>query len=108
MHPQTYRFRPCSLALLLAAGLAAAPALQAQQDAPPVDIAQLLQTLRALREQQTTQLKTQKQTAIQQLSSVAASPEKAVQLWEDAVRATQFDLHGNYGCPRCGRTRQCS
>lgn len=91
MHPQPYRFRPCSLALLLAIGLAATPALQAQQDAPPVDIAQLLQTLRALREQQTSQLRTQKQTAIQQLSSVAASPEKAVQLWEDAVRATQFD-----------------
>ena len=91
MHPQTYRFHSCSLALLLTAGLAVAPVLQAQQDAPAVDIGQLLQTLRTLREQQTSQLRTQKQTAIQQLSSVASSPEKAVQLWEDAVRATQFD-----------------
>ena len=91
MPPQSYRFYSCSLALLLVASLAATPASQAQQDAPPIDVGQLLQTLRALREQQTSQLRTQKQTAIQQLSSVAASPEKAVQLWEDAVRATQFD-----------------
>lgn len=91
MHPQPYRFRCRSLALLLTACLAASPALHAQQDAPPIDVGQLLQALRALRDQQTTQLKSQKQTAIQQLSSVASSPEKAVQLWEDAVRATQFD-----------------
>ncbi len=91
MHPQPYRFHSRPLALLLAASLAATPALHAQQDAPPVDIGQLLQTLRALREQQTSQLRTQKQAAIQQLASVASSPEKSVQLWEEAVRATQFD-----------------
>jgi hypothetical protein len=34
---------------------------------------------------------TQKQTAMQQISAAAGSPEKAVQLWEDAIRATQFD-----------------
>lgn len=91
MNPQPSRFRPCSLALLLAAGLAATPVVQAQQDAPPIDVGQLLQTLRALREQQTTQLRSQKQTAVQQLSAVISSPEKAVQLWEEAVRGTQFE-----------------
>ncbi len=87
MHPQSLR---SSLALVLAT-LLAAPALHAQQDAPPVDIGQLLQALRAIKEQQTTQAKTQRQTAMQQISSVAGSAERAIQFWEEAIRATQFD-----------------
>src|SRR5688572_23755165 len=91
MHPHALLPRPRILSLLLA-GLLAAPALtRAQQDAPVVDIGQLLQQLRAMREQQATQIKVQKQTAMQQISSVANSPEKAIQLWEEAIRATQFD-----------------
>ncbi len=91
MHPQIPRPHSRILSLLLVASLAAAPALRAQQDAPPVDIGQLLQALRALRDQQTAMLQSQKQTAMQQISSAAGSPERAIQLWEDAVRATQFD-----------------
>lgn len=56
-----------------------------------MDVGQLLQALRTLRDQQAVQSKTQKQTAMQQIASVAGSPEKAVQLWEEAVRATQFE-----------------
>jgi len=89
MHPRTLRSR--ILPLILATGLAVSPALHAQQDTAPIDVNQLLQALRALRDQQTTQLKAQKQTAIQQISAAAGSPEKSIQLWEDAVRATQFD-----------------
>ncbi len=91
MHPQSLRSHSRTLTLLLAATLAAAPDLRAQQDVPPVNIGEVLQALRALRDQQTAQIKAQKQTAIQQLSSVAGSAEKSIQLWEDAVRATQFD-----------------
>lgn len=84
MHPPILR-------LLLVAALASTPATFAQQDAPAVDIGQLLQALKTIREQQAAQLKTSKQTAMQQISAVAGSAERASQLWEDAVRATQFD-----------------
>lgn len=87
MHPHSIRPRT---ALLLAA-LLAAPPLHAQQDAPPVDVGQLLQALRTLREQQTVQVKTQKQNALQQISAVANSPERAILFWEEAIRTTQFD-----------------
>lgn len=87
MNPHSIRPQ---IALILAA-LIAAPTLHAQQDAPPVDVGQLLQALRTLREQQTAQVKTQKQNALQQISAVANSPERAIQFWEEAIRATQFD-----------------
>jgi Tfp pilus assembly protein PilV len=87
MHPHA----PRPIALLLA-GLLAAPALlHAQQDAPAVDIGQLLQSLRAIRQQQATAIKSQKTTAYQQIASAAGSTERAVALWEDAVRATQME-----------------
>lgn len=91
MHPHSSPFGSKSIALLLASSLAFAPALRAQQDAPAVDVGQLSQALRAIRDQQAAQLKTQKQNAIQQISGVANSPERAIQFWEEAVRATQFD-----------------
>lgn len=91
MHPHSLRPNSRALTLFLAATLAALPALHAQQDAPAVDAGQLLQALRALRDQQTAQIKSQKQTAYQQISAAAGSAERAIQLWEDAVRATQFD-----------------
>lgn len=80
-----------TLSLLLLASAFAASRLLAQSDAPPVDIGQLLQALRTMREQQAAQMKTQKQTAIQQVNAAASSADRAVAMWEDAVRAVQFD-----------------
>lgn len=60
------------------------------QDAPPVNTAEILAVLRQLREAQTTQVRTARQTAIQQAQAGAASGERAVAFWEDAVRVTQF------------------
>ena len=67
------------------------PTLLAQTDAPPVNPAQLLEALHALRAQQNTQIKAQKGTYIQQVNAAAASAERAVALWEEAVRMTQFE-----------------
>jgi hypothetical protein len=87
MHP--HASRPFTLLL---AGLLAAPALlHAQQDGPAVDVGQLLQALRAMRQQQATAIKTQKSNAYQQIASAAGSTERAVALWEDAIRATQME-----------------
>jgi len=97
MHPRSFLPTTRTLALFLA-GLLAAPAIApAQQDAPAVDVGQLLQALRAMRQQQATQIKTQKQTAWQQLSAVAGSNERATALWEEAIRATQMEGAGKEG-----------
>ncbi len=60
------------------------------QDGPPINPAEILATLRQLRETQVTQEKSAKQTAIQQAAGGAASAERAAALWMDAVRVTQF------------------
>lgn len=78
-----------TLALLIAAALAV-PCARAQ-DGQTVDIAQMLQALRQLREQTTTKAKADKQRAIQEVSAAAASGESAVIAWEKAVMATHFD-----------------
>lgn len=78
-----------TLALLASAALGL-PA-RAAEDAPTADATQMLQTLRQLREQSTVQAKTGKQKMIQDLAAAAASGEAAVQMWEKAVMATQFD-----------------
>jgi hypothetical protein len=87
------RFLPAvavSLALLV-------PARAEVSDAPPVDTANLIKELAKLREAQTVQSKTARQTALQQVNSAAASAERAVAVWEDAVRAVQFN-----GAPKEG------
>src|SRR5437879_155353 len=69
-----------------------APSLFAQvQDAPAVDASTLLKELHRIRDQQTVQAKQTRQTALQQVNAAAASPERAVAMWEEAVRAVQFD-----------------
>src|SRR4051794_37293121 len=90
LHPR-HCFKP--VAFLLLAGITPIADLNAQQqqDAASVDIKQMIQALHAIREQQTAQIKTQKQNALQQINAVANSPERALQFWEEAVRATQFD-----------------
>jgi hypothetical protein len=93
MHPQSSRLP----ALVLAALLATPGLIYAQQDTPPVDVGQLLQTLRTMRQQQATQIKAQKLTAWQQISAAAGSNERATALWEDAIRATQMEGAGKEG-----------
>jgi hypothetical protein len=60
-------------------------------DAPPVDARQLLELLKQLRDQNESGIKSRRSTAYQQVAAAAASPERAVQLWKDAVRAVQFE-----------------
>ena len=78
-----------SLAFLLAAVLAV-PGARAQ-DGQAVNIGEMLQQLRQLREQTALKTKADKQRAIQEVSAAAASGEGAVNAWEKAVMATQFD-----------------
>ncbi len=78
-----------SLAFIIAAILAV-PCVRAQ-DGQAVDIGQMLQQLRQLRELTATKTKADKQKAIQEVSAAAASGESAVVAWEKAVMATQFD-----------------
>lgn len=89
MLPQTPPRSLKVLALIIAAALAV-PCAQAQ-DGQTVDIGQMLQSLRQLREQTATKTKADKARAIQEVSSAAASGESAVNAWEKAVMATQFD-----------------
>ncbi len=95
MHPLIEHSRFRGLSILVAAVLAV-PALAPadQQDAPAVDVGQLLQALRMMRQQQATQVKSQKQNAWQQISAAAGSNERATVLWEEAVRAVQMEGAG--------------
>jgi len=63
----------------------------AQQDAPAPDIAQMLQALKGLRDQQAQQIKSTKQRALQEAQAAAASPTAASTAWVEAIRQTQFD-----------------
>ena len=87
MNPLTTPRR--TLAFVIAALLALPCALA--QDGQPVDIGQMLQQLRQLREVTATKTKADKQKAIQEVAAAAASGESAVIAWEKAVMATQFD-----------------
>lgn len=85
------------LALTLAAALASPVHDASAQDGPPVNTAELLTALRAIRDQQVTQQKSLRQRAITEAQAAAANGPRAVQLWEDAVRTVQFN-----GAPREG------
>ena len=74
----------------LAAAMLAVPCARAQ-DGQTVNIGEMLQQLRQLREATATKTKADKQRAIQEVSAAAASAEGAVNAWEKAVMATQFD-----------------
>jgi hypothetical protein len=68
----------------------AAPLFAQVQDSAPVDVSALLKELHRLRDTQTVQSKQQRQAALQQINSAASSPERAVAMWEEAVRVVQF------------------
>ena len=87
MNPLTHPRR--SLAFITAAMLAV-PCAHAQ-DGQTVNIGEMLQQLRQLREVTATKTKADKQRAIQEVTAAAASAEGAVNAWEKAVMATQFD-----------------
>ena len=70
---------------------AAPPSPAPVQDAAPVDTANLLKELHQLRDKQTTQSKQSRAAALQQINAAAASADRAVAMWEEAVRAVQFD-----------------
>ncbi len=66
------------------------PAFAQLNDAPPVDMKQLLQGLRQFKEQNETSLKTRRTAAYQQITAAASSLDKAAAYWTDAVLAVQF------------------
>ncbi len=78
--------------LRLLATIVSIPALSLAQtqDAPPVDIRQLLEALKAIREQHDVTLKTRKQNAYQQVMAAAASGTAAAAFWKQAVKEVQF------------------
>lgn len=79
----------CSAFASVATGLA--------QDAAPVDTAALLKELARFKDQQSSQSKQSRLSALQTVNAAAASPEKAAALWEEAVHAVQFS-----GLPKDG------
>lgn len=74
----------------MALATAIATPLRAAEDAPPVDMAQILTALKALKDQQVQQSKSQKLRALQDVTAAASNPARAAEIWEEAVRATQF------------------
>jgi hypothetical protein len=73
--------------LLLAALGSSALALE---DGPPVELNMILKSLQAMKEQQSTTMKAVRQRAMQDAAAAAGNPARAIELWEEAVRATQF------------------
>lgn len=88
-HSSVSRGALALVALLLFHG--AAPAQQPPQDVPPLDVAQLAAALKAIRETQAQQDRAAKQRALQDVMSAASSAPRAADLWEEAIRATQFE-----------------
>ena len=80
--------KPSVIPLIVAA--LSVPAFAQPNDAPPVDMKQLLQGLRQFKEQNETSLKTRRTAAYQQITAAASSLDKAAAYWTDAVLAVQF------------------
>ncbi len=60
------------------------------EDAAPVDSALILRTLKTLRDTETAQIKTGKAKALQTIQGAVSDPSHGLEMWEEAVRATQF------------------
>ena len=84
-------------AAFLALLLPLAPVLAETGDAPPIDAASLLKELHRIRDQQSASSKQTRQTALQQINAAASSPERGLLMWEEAVRAVQFDGQAKEG-----------
>jgi len=87
------RLLPATVAALLLA----APLFAQTGDAPPVDAATLLKELHGIRDKQSATSKQTRTTALQQINAAASSPERALAVWEEAVRAVQFDGQAKEG-----------
>jgi hypothetical protein len=80
--------KPSVIPLILVAMIT--PAFAQLNDAPPVDMKQVLQGLKQFKETNETGLRTRRNTAYQQIVAAAASNEKAAAYWTSAVMAVQF------------------
>jgi len=61
---------------------------------PAVDVNKMIQSLKGLQDQSTTQVKSMKQAAIQQVTAAAGNPASAITLWQNAIRAMQMEGAG--------------
>lgn len=61
------------------------------QDAQPMDVKQLIEALKTLREQNEAGIKTRRQQAYSRVMAAAASGAAAVAFWKEAVKEVQFD-----------------
>jgi hypothetical protein len=73
-----------------AAGLGCAASALAVDDAAALDARPMLEALRTIKTQQETSVKATKQRFIQEAAAAASNPARAAELWEEAIRATQF------------------
>ena len=67
------------------------------QDAQPMDVKQLIEALKLLREQNETGIKARKQQAYTRVMAAAASGSTAVAFWKEAVKEVQFDGASHQG-----------
>src|SRR5579871_6915433 len=82
---------PLPIFTLLAVGfLGVATAKEQQQDAAPVDVNSMLRELEGMKNKTEAQIKTSKQSALQQVSAAASASDGGVSFWEAAVKATQI------------------
>ncbi len=61
------------------------------QDAPPMDVRQLLEALKTFREQNEAGIKSRRQNAYTKVMAAAASGPAAAAFWKEAVKETQFN-----------------
>lgn len=76
--------------LVLCSALTFAGAAHAIDDGPPIDIRSAIEALEKIKDAQGKQLSSQRARAIQEATAAAADAGRAVNLWEEAIRATQF------------------
>lgn len=95
LSPLCVKFSAVIAASALAAPVLSAAPAQTTDNTPPVNAAQMLQALQVLRDQQAATVKASKQQIIAQVTAAASSPEKAVALWFEAVRMTEFEGAGH-------------
>jgi hypothetical protein len=69
----------------------AGPILAETPDAAPVDVRQLLEVLKQVKDQNEVGLKSRRSNAYQQVAAAAASNERAVAFWKEAVKTVQFE-----------------
>lgn len=87
LSPRLYRTACAFAALSLVSATTAAPQ---PSDAPPVDTEAVMKALRDIQEKNETTLRSALQKAINDFRNAGALPSRAVDLYEDATKATEF------------------